>query len=121
MLSSQAIIYLMLNVGCDTFGQIAFKLASQSTGDDRGKAHWLGLARSPFLWLGIIAFVFELLFWLSFLAEVPLAMGLFIGCINIASVVISGHLLFNEPLPRDRLIAIVLILVGVMLVGWGGA
>ncbi|NBW45058.1 MAG: hypothetical protein EBR45_05755 [Betaproteobacteria bacterium] len=57
---------------------------------------------------------------LSFLAEVPLAMGLFIGCANIVSVLVMGHFLFGEPLPKSRLMAIGLIVVGVALVGWGG-
>lgn len=121
MLSDQALIFLLLNVACDTLGQIAFKLASQSTGDDRGQAHWLGLARSPFLWMGLFVFILEMVFWLSFLAEVPLAMGLFVGCINIVSVTLSGHLLFGETLPRERLAAIGLIILGVGLVGWGAA
>ena len=120
MMSPQAVIFWVLNLVCDTFGQMAFKYASRSTGDLQGLAHWRALARSPLLWLGIFAFVFELLFWLSFLSEVPLAMGLFIGCANIVSVLLFGHWLFDEPLPKNRLMAIGLIVVGVAMVGWGG-
>ncbi len=120
MMSVQAVMFWLLNLVCDTFGQMAFKYASRSTGDLQGFDHWRALARSPFLWLGIFAFVFEMLFWLSFLTEVPLAMGLFIGCANIVSVLVMGHFLFGEPLPKSRLMAIGLIVVGVALVGWGG-
>jgi multidrug transporter EmrE-like cation transporter len=31
-----------------------------------------------------------------------------------------GHVVFGEPLPKKRLMAISLIVAGVALVGWGG-
>jgi drug/metabolite transporter (DMT)-like permease len=120
MMSLSATLFWLANLACDTVGQLSFKAASLSAGPTEGRAHWLALAKSPWLWLGIAAFLLELIFWLSFLAEVPLAMGLFVGSANIIGVMIGGRLLFGEAITRPRILAIGLITVGVMMVGWGG-
>jgi drug/metabolite transporter (DMT)-like permease len=117
----QATLFWLANMACDTIGQLSFKAASLSAGELEGWAHWKKLARSPFLWLGISAFVLEFVFWLSFLALVPLAMGLFVGSANMILVMIGGRLFFDEKLTSARLGAIGLIVIGVVLVGWGAA
>jgi drug/metabolite transporter (DMT)-like permease len=106
---------------CDTIGQLSFKAASLSADDYDGWAHWKRLIQSPFLWIGIAAFVFEFVFWLSFLSLVPLAMGLFVGSANMIAVMIGARWLFNEKITAVRAGAIGLIALGVMLVGWGQA
>ena len=117
----QASLFWLANMVCDTVGQLSFKAASLSADDYDGFAHWKRLAQSPYLWLGIAAFVFEFVFWLSFLSLVPLAMGLFVGSANMIAVMVGGRLLFGETITAWRAGAIGLIAVGVMLVGWGHA
>ena len=117
----QASLFWLANMICDTVGQLSFKAASLSADEYDGFEHWKRLAQSPYLWLGIAAFVLEFVFWLSFLSLVPLAMGLFVGSANMIAVMLGGRLLFGEKITPWRAGAIVLIAVGVMLVGWGHA
>ena len=117
----QAVLFWLANMVCDTIGQLSLKAASLSADGVDGVEHWKRLFRSPFLWLGITAFVLECAFWLSFLSLVPLAMGLFVGSANMILVMLGGRLFFNEQITPARLGAIGLIVVGVILVGWGHA
>jgi drug/metabolite transporter (DMT)-like permease len=118
-MSGDAVIYWLINLACDTIGQLALKAASDSARVSAGTPHWLALARSPYLWLGIGAFVLEYLFWLSLLAVVPLAMGLFVGSANVVCVMLGARLWFGERIDRARGAAIALIALGIALVGWG--
>lgn len=118
-MTGEAVIYWLINLVCDTTGQLALKAASDSARVAPGTPHWLALARSPYLWLGIVAFVLEYVFWLSLLAVVPLAMGLFVGSANVVCVMLGARLLFGEAIDRTRAAAIGMIAVGIALVGWG--
>jgi undecaprenyl phosphate-alpha-L-ara4N flippase subunit ArnE len=120
MMSAGATSLWLANLVCDTAGQLSFKAASSGGGDLAGAARWMRLARSPFLWIGLAAFVLELVFWLSFLSQVPLGMGVLVGSANIIAVLAGGHILFRERVTKSRLLALVMIGAGVALVGWGG-
>jgi drug/metabolite transporter (DMT)-like permease len=116
-----ATFVLIGNLIFDTTGHLAFKGASARAAHLDGLAHWKALATSPWLWVGLIAFVGEFFMWLAVLSLVPLAQGVLVGCINIAGVMIGGRLLFGEALTVPRLVAVALVVIGVLLVGWGGA
>lgn len=104
----------------DTAGQLAFKAAAHhARGAGAGLAHWRAMARRPWLWLGIVAFVAEFLAWLGFLSLVPLAEGVLLSTLNMATVMLGGRLLFGERLTRRRLAGVALIAAGVILVGIG--
>ena len=120
-MSWQATLFWLANLMCDTIGQLSFKAASLSAEEFDGWAHWKRLAQSPFLWIGIAAFICEFVFWLSFLSLVPLAMGLFVGSANMIAVMIGARWLFHEKITGMRAGAIGLIAIGVVLVGWGHA
>jgi len=117
-LTAIAILLWAANLLCDTAGQLAFKSASLRVARFEGFAWWLNLLRSPYLWLGVGAFVVEPLMWLRFLSLVPLSQAVMLGSANIVGVMIGGHLLFGERISRQRLTAIGLICLGVILVGW---
>jgi drug/metabolite transporter (DMT)-like permease len=118
-MSAHAVAFWLLNLVCDTVGQLSLKAASNAAQTASGRAHWLRVARSPYLWLGIGAFVFEYVFWVSFLSLVPLAMGLFVGSANVVCVTIGARVLFDERITAGRASGIGLICVGIALVGWG--
>ncbi|MBF9235267.1 hypothetical protein [Microvirga alba] len=120
-MSPLATLLWLGNLVCDTVGQLAFKAASLEAGESSGVARWRRMLGSWLLWLGIGAFVFEALLWLSFLSLVPLSQGVMVGSVNIIGVLIGGHLLFKEYISRKRAVAVSLIAFGVALVGWGGA
>lgn len=105
------------NVVCDTGGQLAFKAAATTPDDGRGR--WRTMAGSPWLWVGISAYVAEFLAWLAFLSLVPLSEGVLLGSINIVAVMIAGRILFAEKLTRLRVAGILLVAAGVAVVGAG--
>ncbi|GHU18635.1 hypothetical protein FACS189475_04430 [Betaproteobacteria bacterium] len=107
----------MGNVLCDTLGQTAFKLAAVAPGNRDGMRYWLDLARRPWLWAGIFAYLFEFLLWLAFLTLVPLSEGILLGSINIIALMFVGRLLFHERLTPLRVAGMTLIAAGVAVVG----
>ena len=120
-MTEQAVFFWLLNLLCDTAGQLSLKAASNSAeaANGTGTPHWIALARSPWLWVGVSAFVLEFVFWLSFLALVPLAMGLFVGSANVVCVMLGARVAFGEKVTPLRAFAIGSISLGIALVGWG--
>ena len=113
----------------NTAGQLLFKAASLRAtspilhGDETSRTlqHWAQLlAAQPILWLGLTLYVFEFLVWLAFIAVVPLWQGVMVASIDILAVMAAGRFFFGELITPPRILAIALIAVGVMLVGWGG-
>ncbi|WP_342359521.1 hypothetical protein [Terrarubrum flagellatum] len=115
-----ALLLLAGDVLCCTGRQMAFTAATRAASKGEG-GHWAELARSPFLWLGVALFLGEALFWLAFVSLVPLSTAVMVGCVNIATVMLSGRILFGDRIDPVRAVAIGLIGFGVVLVGWGAA
>lgn len=110
----------LLNVVLDTGGQLAFKAAATDAANDDGLARWLRMARRPWVWLGIGAYVIEFLIWIAFLSLLPLSEAILLGSINIVAVMVAGRLLFGEKLTRLRVVGIALVTLGVAIVGVAG-
>ena len=102
----------------DTCGQLAFKAATHHA-EGEGLARWRAMAAQPWLWLGIAAFIAEFIAWLAFLSLVPLAEGVLLATLNMATVMLGGRLLFGEKLTPRRMAGVALIAAGVILVGVG--
>lgn len=113
-----ALMVWMLCVVVDTGGQLAFKYAATDAVEGDGVARWGGMARRPWLWLGLACYVIEFVAWLAFLSLVPLSDGVLLGSINIVAIMLAGRYLFKEHLSRLRVAGILLITAGVMIVGW---
>jgi drug/metabolite transporter (DMT)-like permease len=105
----------LINMLCDTVGQLTFKKAAILPGD--GMERWIRMARSPWLWAGIACYCVEFFAWLAFLSMVPLSIGVLLGSINIILIMIAGRLLFAERITRLRLAGILLVAAGVVTVG----
>jgi drug/metabolite transporter (DMT)-like permease len=119
-MSTLATVLLVLVMLSNTAGQLLFKAASLRAQGHGVTSHWQGLAISPLLWLGILFYVPEFLFWLAFLSLVPLWQAVMVASVDIVLVLIGGRLLFKERLVPSRISAIALIAIGVFLVGWSG-
>ncbi|HEY9791238.1 MAG TPA: EamA family transporter [Candidatus Obscuribacterales bacterium] len=104
----------------DTVGQLAFKAAAVHAGQTDGLQRWLAMARNHWLWVGLLSYVAEILSWLAFLSLVPLSVAVLLGSLNIICVMIGGRIFFQEKLTKRRLLAVTLVALGVVLVGWGG-
>ena len=98
---------------------MSFKAAATIADDVHGLQRWLRMANDKWIWIGIIAFVFEFQIWVVFLAVVPLSVGVLMGSFNIIAVILGGRLFFREKLTSKRLAAAALITLGVALVGLG--
>ena len=103
----------------NTTGQMLFKAASLRSARG-GNSHWAGLMADPLLWLGIVIYVFEFFLWMAFLSIVPLWQGVMVACIDILLVMVGGRIFFAEHITMPRCVAVALIAIGVLLVGWGG-
>jgi drug/metabolite transporter (DMT)-like permease len=113
-----SILYLTAILFLDTVSHLALKSASSTCARLTGTAFVLGLVRQPSLWIGIVTFALLFLTWLAFIARVPLSQGVMAGSITIVGVMIGGRIWFHERLTRMRVVAISLIALGTLLVGW---
>ena len=105
----------------NTAGQLLFKAASLRASHPGWRAHWRTLAVDPLLWLALAIYALEFFMWLAFLSVVPLWQGVMVACIDILLVMMGGRIFFGERITGERMLAISLIAVGVLLVGGGGA
>jgi drug/metabolite transporter (DMT)-like permease len=117
-MSPLATLLWAANLVCDVAGQLSFKAAAISSGDDGGLARWRGILANGWTWLGIAAFVAEFFLWLAFLSVVPLSLAVLVGSAEIIAIMIGGRLCFGEAVTGRRALAASLIAVGVAMVGW---
>ena len=104
----------------DTVGQLAFKAAALHAGNLDGWQRWRSMAGNLWLWIGLVSYVAEILSWLGFMSLVPLGVAVLLGSLNIICVMVGGRIFFGEKLSKRRLLAVSLVALGVVLVGWGG-
>jgi drug/metabolite transporter (DMT)-like permease len=116
-----AVLLLLVVLLLETVSHLALKFASMRSSDRAGLAYARAFAAEPALWLAISSFAALFLAWLAFLSRVPLGQGVMAGSITIVGVMLGGRLFFKERITAPRLLAITLIAIGVLLVGWGHA
>ena len=100
----------------ETVGHLALKSAA-ITQHDVELQRWKIMLASPQIWIGIACFVLEFGVWFALLSLVSLSLAMLIGSINIVAVMLTGRLLFHEPLDRMRVAGMSLIAIGVALAG----
>ncbi|MDF7666282.1 EamA family transporter [Orbaceae bacterium ESL0727] len=110
----------LINIACDTGGQVAFKYAAITSRHKQGTHYWRQLFGNYWLWCGFAAYFIGFLFWLAFLSLVPLSQAILLGSFNIIAVMLAGRILFKEHITPFRLIGILFITSGVILVGMSG-
>lgn len=116
-MSTLIIALWLINLACDTVGQIAFKYAAMTSKHKQGIGYWHRLFCNYWLWLGFGCYFIGFIFWLAFLSEVPLSQGILLGSFNMITVMLAGRILFKEHLTAFRLLGIFFITTGVVLVG----
>jgi drug/metabolite transporter (DMT)-like permease len=109
----------------NTAGQLLFKAASlRATAagkiEEGSPTYWRLLMSQPAMWLGLILYVAEFFIWFAFLSVVPLWQGVMVASVDILAVMVAGRIFFGEQITPARVLAISLIAIGVLLVGWGG-
>lgn len=95
--------------------------AARAHADTRDMHYIRRMFRVPIFWLAIACFVGMMVVWIGFYSVVSLGVGVMMGCITIAGVMIGGRIFFGEKITPARALAAVLIAAGVILVGWDRA
>lgn len=113
------IVYVLVLLS-DTAGQLSFKAAAVHGGQLDGLQRWGLMARNHWIWIGLLAYCVMIASWLSFLSLVPLSVAILLGSLNIICVMVGGRIFFKERITRTRTLAVTLVALGVILVGWSG-
>jgi len=113
---NSSIALWLLIVVLTSAGHLAFKAAASEPSTGGALAGWLRMARRPWLWIGIVAFVVQFVLWVAFLSIIPLSLGLMLASFQIVVVYFAGRMLFHEPGSWLRLAGVVLISAGVAIV-----
>lgn len=118
-MSQLAILFWILTVLIETFGQLMFKAAAYKSAHFNGIKHWQHMLSRPWIWLGIACYILQIVLWLAFLSLVELSSGMMLVSINIVVIMIVGRVWFKEKITPWRLAGISLITTGVLIVGLG--
>jgi drug/metabolite transporter (DMT)-like permease len=118
LVSTLLLLILMLT---DSICHLCLKAAARSVSSATGVHYWRRLFTSPVLWIGITTTVADFLLYVAFISRVPLGQGVLLGSVTIVGVMVGGRLLFGERITNARGVAITLIALGVVLIGWGHA
>ena len=75
---------------------------------------------SPYILSGLTLYGFATVLWLFILTRVPLSVAYPVQSLAYIFAVFGAYFLFNEPLGWTKIIGVMLIMVGVSLIGFGG-
>ncbi len=120
-MSLSAVPLLIMSLGCDAAGQLAFKRAASVEGiaDASWQLTWRRFAIDPWIWSGIGCFVLEFFLWLAVLSVLPLSRGVLLGSASTLLLLAGGRIFFGERLNFLQLLGALLIAGGVAVVGLG--
>jgi len=106
-----------LTVGLDVWGQTAFKLGLQRMPDAEGLAFWRGVARSRWVWAGVLGYVVEAVSWMYVVGHAPLSVVGPMAALSYVGAVLTGRLLLGERAGLRRWLGAGLVTLGAALVG----
>jgi len=109
------IILLILTIFVETAQQLFFKMAGKNNTEKDKKKHLI------YIFLGIGMYLLFVVIWLRILKDIPLGFALPIMGFNYVAVALAGRAFFKEHISIKRWGGIMLILIGLMLVWFGGA
>jgi drug/metabolite transporter (DMT)-like permease len=115
---------LLGSVTCDVGGQVCFKLGlhRNERPTRRGVAGFLlGLARSPWIALGVAVYVLEFVFWFGALTIAPLSLAIPFAALSYCGVVVASRLILREYISARRWAATLVVAAGVAIVCWPAA
>lgn len=117
-----AALVIAFAIGLEVLGQISFKQGASSINELPGARttgkylyHILG---SSWIRVGIIAYVFEILFAVAALTLAPLSVVFPLLSLSYCGVAIAGRLFLGEKLEGRSQTAIALITIGATMVSW---
>lgn len=99
-MSSFAIMLWLLNLFFDTTGHRSFKVAATVADTVHGVQRWRCMIRDKWIWIVVLAFVFEFQIWVVFLSVVPLSVGVLMGSFYIIGFLV---LMFSDTLTQGSI------------------
>ncbi len=78
------------------------------------------LFASPYVLVGLVMYGFATVLWLFILSRVELSLAYPIQSLAYIIAVFGAYWLFNEPLSVAKIVGCLLILAGVIFIGWRG-
>jgi drug/metabolite transporter (DMT)-like permease len=117
-MTALATLVWILNLLAGTAGQLFFKAAALEVGHSDGWQRWQLMLKDKWIWLGVVAYILDIVLWLALVSMVPLSVAVLLASLSIMCVMLGGRWFFAEKITRQRAIAVCLITVGVALVGW---
>lgn len=117
-------IFLIFCVLSNFFVQILFdKVAKSISGVTLNTSNVTqiisNLINNPYFWLSIVIFVLSAIFWLLGIKKVPLSNAYAITSLNYIFVSVYAVSFLNELLSFQKVVAIVLVILGVYLMALG--
>ena len=116
------ILGLLAAIALDTGGQLLWKLAASRLPVDAAAAELAASAlRDPLAWVVVGVFLAQLVNWLAVLKRADLSYAQPFTALSYVGVGLLSALWFGESLGAAKLAGIALVLVGVVLVGFGAS
>ncbi|HXH39887.1 MAG TPA: EamA family transporter [Thermoanaerobaculia bacterium] len=101
---------------CDTWTQVAFKLASHQTGEFIASTHWLQAAAvSPWILGAIAGYLGSFITWMTLLKYAPVGPAFAASHMDVVSVLIVSVLLFGEHMTLGQIAGAACIIGGIIL------
>lgn len=105
-----------------TTGELFFKMGMNRVGGFEFNAAALRavlprVILNPLIWLGFIGFGLGAVFWLGVLSRVPLSLAYPILALSYFVVVVEAWLFLHERVTWQRMLGVLVIVVGVVIVG----
>ena len=112
-------------IGLEVLAQLSFKQGTLSVtrqSDSRSAGEYLyRIIGDPWIRIGILAYVFEMLFGVAALTVAPLSVVFPLLSLSYCGVAIAGNLFLSEKLEVRTQVGIVLITLGAAMVSWSSA
>lgn len=104
---------LVLSVACSTLSQVAQKYVAISRPKNNRS-----MLINPTFWLAMGLLAISMGFWIYVLANLDVGKAYPMLSINYVIMLVLSRLIFKEIIPVPRLFGILLIVSGVVLIGW---
>jgi drug/metabolite transporter (DMT)-like permease len=116
------VLFLAGSIVCDVVGQVCFKLGVDD--DDAAPARTgiagfvAGIARSPWIAVGVVVYALEFVFWYGVMTVAPLSIAMPVSALSYCGVVLASRLILREHVSPRRWAAVFVVAAGVAVVCW---
>ncbi len=109
-----AYFFLLVMVALTSTAQFFIKKGSRNLFLDQGIRKFLYSLATKNLLTGALLTLLAPVFYILALREVPLSTAYIFSSLNVVAITLIGHLAFHEPLPKNLIIGVILIVSGIL-------